>query len=286
MWGDWFGSALHFHGMYQMPFLQAIRKVDAPIVMGYVGDALTGSQIAKLMSDKHESLLDRLISKWQLWHPDELDALIRFDLNEAMQQIDEELRNQYREIPGNTFQRIWFIFWWNHIFGFSYYQPMMYDYWKGVATPYLDRDYARFCFSLPRSVLGDRRLQKNMLRRYYPDMAAIGGTYGEPLNTSLRYLLRKWLALKLPGSLHRGPLREFSIRSDTLVNAKLSLRTCGEKALWPINQDLISLRDWLNLNALGEVYAKASTGDEKCYHKLRAIQTIAFRAASSGVSQE
>ena len=49
VWADWFGSSLHFHGMYQMPFLKVVRKENMPIITGYIGDALAGNQTAGMM---------------------------------------------------------------------------------------------------------------------------------------------------------------------------------------------------------------------------------------------
>ncbi len=44
LWADLFGSSMHFHGMYQMCFLDALRSVsDAPLMTGYLGDIFVWS---------------------------------------------------------------------------------------------------------------------------------------------------------------------------------------------------------------------------------------------------
>ena len=66
MWGDWFGSAMHFHGMYQMPFLEAVRNQPEPIVTGYIGDPHGGAQTAA-MAPGDRTRLGRLTDKWYMW---------------------------------------------------------------------------------------------------------------------------------------------------------------------------------------------------------------------------
>ncbi|HOU11911.1 MAG TPA: asparagine synthase-related protein [Anaerolineae bacterium] len=274
MWLEWFGSALHCHGMYQMPFLDAVKDFNLPIVTGFIGDPLAGEQTAGMMKDSKRSVLERLLGKWQMCSIEDAQNLISRDLGGAWDAINLELQQQETSISGSLYQRIWLIFQWNHVFGFSYYQPMMYDYWKSVGTPYVSKNLANFCLSLPRCALDDRRLQKDMLRRYYPKMASIGGTFGEPLTKYGRYYLKRAVARRLPQWLRISSLREFATTGNQIQIE--ALRVWGESCLWPLNEKRKELGALFNLDYLDKIYQQAAAGNEKAYNRLRPIQSVAW----------
>jgi hypothetical protein len=279
MWFDWFGSSMHCHGMYQMPFLEAVREVNLPIVTGFTGDPLGGAQTKTMMAGPPErSMLERLLAKWHLCTLAEAEALMGEQFAGALEEINAELRRQDEEIEGAPFQRAWLIFQWNHVFGFSYYQPMMYDYWKGVGTPFVSRALAEFCLSLPRCVLDDRRLQKEMLLKHFPAMAAIGGTFGERQAQSAGYLFRRELAAKLPYRLRRGPLREFG--PNWTATETEALRERGEASLWPLDRVRRDLGQWLNTEVLERVFRRAAAGETAAYNQMRSVQAVAWHYAA------
>jgi len=66
---------------------------------------------------------------------------------------------------------------WNHQARFIFYQPTMYNYFGFESSPFMHRDYARFCMSLSDDLLKGRKLQIEMLDRYWPHLARISGTF-------------------------------------------------------------------------------------------------------------
>lgn len=286
MWLDWFGSALHCHGMYQMPLLESLRYEPAgPILGGYIGEALAGLHVRELV-DTHSNTRDcRPLMRQSIhWTVEETRQLFAFPIDDVLEEVLLQLEKEINNVDGALFQRLMFLDFWNRQRLFIYYQPTMYDYWRGVATPYLNRQYASFCMSLPRLALEDRLLQKEMIRRHYPRMAAIGGTYGNIMISDGRYILKQALAGRLPRTLRRGPLLEFSATGNLMnVNA---LRSFGKRSLWPLNRMRQSLGQWLNLDMLEGVFQKAANGDEAAYEKLLPIQTLAFRGALDGLEHE
>ena len=152
----------------------------------------------------------------------------------------------------------------------------MYDYWKGVATPYLNVEYARFCLSLPRLALEGRRLQGEMFRRYYPRLAAIPGTYsGTPFLLTKQYLLKLAIAHCLPRRLRLGPLREFNMAANTLDQD--CIRATQRAAVWPIFEAKNRLGELVNMVMVEEAYKAAMAGDLQAVNKLEAVQTLAYR---------
>ena len=278
IWADWFGSALHFHGMYQMPFLESLRsEVPAPIVQGFLGEALAGLHLPGLISahrngESHGPLTDG----WIHWPVEEVKSLLKVRVDDALEQVATDMESQINGVPGAWFQRLMLLDLWNRQRLFISYQPMMYDYWRGVATPFHNREYARFCLSLPLLALENRRLQGEMLRRYYRDLAVIPGTYGAlPFVLSRRYIFKRGVAELLPRTLRRGPLREFNPASETM--GQDCVRASGQVALWPIYEAWERLADWLEMTRVLAAHNAAAHGDLKAMRKLQAVQTVAYR---------
>ncbi len=275
MWGDWFGSALHFHGMYQMPFLEAVRNEPSPIVTGFIGDPHGGAQTAGMVPGDR-TLLRRLTDKWYMWSAEELRDAFRFGIDEAVEEIEAELQGDYDAFPGAPYQKIWMMFQRSHVFGFSFYQPMMYDYWKGVSTPFVDRELARFTLSLPRLALEGRRLQVEMFKKHLPSVAGLPVTFlGMPFKLSKGYLMRRGIGEVLPRPLRRGPLREFNPSRNTLEQD--SIRDGGKAALWPIYEAGDRLDRWIRLDRVAAAHTAASGGDLQAVNRLEAVQALALR---------
>jgi len=154
---------------------------------------------------------------------------------------------------------------------------MMCDYWRGVSNPYMDRDYARFAFPLPRAGFDDRVLQRAMFRRYYPKLAAIPGTYShEPALLTGSYLLKKRATRHLPEKISKfvfPGLYRTNPNSDTRCVAR-----DGKDAFYPLFNKLEHIKHWLKVEIIEETYRKIITdNDGKAVRKLQSIQTVAYR---------
>jgi hypothetical protein len=146
-----------------------------------------------------------------------------------------------------------------------------------TVTPYVNRDYARFCMSLPRAALDGRRLQIDMMRRYYARVMTVGGTYAQdPAVLTGRYLLKRRAVKALPSLLVRVLLPEF-LADKQFKSDITSLRACGEEALWPIPETRALLSMWIHLEPVDEAYKEALAGDRVGVRKLQALQAFAYR---------
>jgi hypothetical protein len=279
IWADLFGSAMHFHGMYQMPFYQNLTgKPMKPILTGFLGEVLAGSMIGyqvKQFSIRENKQL--LPDGYLLWEVKELNKIISRNINDALDLLGEEINNGNDTVNQKT--RHLFITLKN-LFSrqrlFISFQSIVSDYYRGVATPFINIMYARFCLSLPRAVLDDRRLQKDMFRKYYSKLATIPGTYGnEPITPTGQYLLKKRIAKKIPHQLLLGPFKQF--RSVRLYYDPDNVQKHGRKALWPIDEAWDLLGEWFDLNILMHEYNKALSGELFSIRKLQPIQAFAFR---------
>ncbi|NTU55210.1 MAG: hypothetical protein HGA79_03060, partial [Anaerolineales bacterium] len=234
-WADWFGSAMHFHGMYQMAFLDEIQSErPGPIISGFVGDLLAGDS-AKDLDGVHKGRRSyQLEGDWYChWTADEVRSHAKFPIDEALEANADELKRQADSLPGAFYQRMQLLELRNRQRHFTSFQSTLSDYWRGVANPFMSRAYARFCLSIPRMALDDRRLLSGVFRRYYGRLAVIPGTYArDPFILTGKYLVLRKIAGVLLPAFHRGPLKGFGnvqLRMDIE-----SVQATGKGALWPL----------------------------------------------------
>jgi hypothetical protein len=277
-WADWFGSSLHFHGMYQYPLAEAVGTPMGPITTGFTGDPLGGAQTAAMMAGER-SIASRLLGKWRAFSRDEVRRLLgTATADEAFEAIDGDLEAQGQAAAGADYQRVWMVFQHNHVARFSTYQPAMYDYWGGVGCPFSNTLLARFVMSLPRAALDHRRLQLDVLRTKWPEMAALPGTFApEPPLTERSYIARRALAMRVPAHLRRGPLQIFALTENTADRD--CVRAHGREALWPIHERWEALRAIVrDVEPLERALRSVVSGDDPhAMSKITAAQAVALR---------
>jgi hypothetical protein len=279
-WADLFGSSMHFHGMYQMAFLDAIQsEPHAPVVSGYIGDILSGDGLHELSMVHTPPGSYQLVDEWYVhWIADETRSLLKIPIDSALEANADEIRKQINTFPGARFQNLQYLELWGRQRSFTYFQSALAGYWRGVCTPFINRDYARFSMSLPLAALDNRRLLKDVYRRHYGLLATIPGTYADkPFIPTGRFLLKQRFVKLLPSSLRRGP---FTLSLDTQLRMDTtSLQAAGKEAVWPIYDNWDRLSEWLDVNELEKLYnsLRNSKEDIRPLRKLQSVQTLAYR---------
>jgi hypothetical protein len=279
-WANFFGSAMHFHGMYQMAFLDLIKgEPKGSILSGFIGDTLTGDGIEDVEPVHLRAENYQLSVDWYSnWHADQLRAVFNISLKDALQANDSKYKSLIRDLQGAFFQKMMFLELWNRQRSFTSFQSTLADYWRGVVNPFMDRSYVRFCMSLPRAALDNRRLLGDVYRRYYGRLAVIPGTYAnEPMILTGRYLLNRRVAKRLPKSLRRGLFAGYEniqLRMDIE-----SIQASGKTSLWPLFKTTEQLSNWLDINQLERDYQTLvkSKKDIKPLRRLQSVQTLAYR---------
>ena len=278
-WARMFGGTLHFHGMYQMAFLDAIAdEPPAPILTGYVGDIVSAHPLVGRGPTRYQ-----LYDEWYThWSPAELHTLLTCPVGDALEELASDVTDQVQALPGTAFKRSMLAEAWSRQRVFSSFQSTLSDYWRGVGTPLAGRAYARFCLSLPRGALDGRRLLADVYRRHYPRMAVIPGTYGtEPFIRTGRYLLMKRLADALPAGLRVGALRGFRTVDPRMDTA--CVQAHGWDALWPLQEARRELADWMDLSKIDAAYREVMTDsrDVRPLRKLQSVQAFACQLLHS-----
>jgi hypothetical protein len=281
MWANLFGSAMVFHGVYMMSFLDALRtEMSGRVAIGLIGEALAGYAVRFLML--HHSTPNNVYSSHPVGYSfctrKEVESLFRFSLEDAFEEYAAEIQRQIDCIPGSRFQQVNYLTFRGRQRMFTNFQSTLCDYWRGVATPFLNKHYARFCLSLPRAVLENRRLQGDMFRRFYPDLATIPGTYWPGLFVPTEnYIVKRKIAMSIPWPLRLGPLKEFNVFTNPKTWNRDSVQENGWKALWPIREAWYQLSEWVNLNVVTEAYQATLDGNQDSINKLRPVQMFAYR---------
>jgi hypothetical protein len=281
LWSHLFGSAMAFHGIYLMPFLDAMHpEPPGQIVLGFIGEGLAGYAV------RFQTLFHSTSKRIYQLRPDgyghyplkDFQDLFKIPMEDALEEFASEIQKQSNAVPGALFQRLGFLTFWSRQHMFTNFQSTLCDYWRGVATPYLNRAYARFCYALPRAVREDRRLQVDVFRRYFPKLAAIRGTYGPaPYTLTENYVLKRRFAMALPWPLRQGPLKEFRIFGNPRTWDQDCIRADGWTALWPIRDAWEELSEWIHMDKVLEAYQETVAGDTNAKGKLRPIQMLAYR---------
>jgi hypothetical protein len=279
-WASFFGSAMHFHGMYLMAFLDLIKgEPDGSVISGFIGDTLAGDGIKDFepvhLRDENYQLC---VDWYSNWNADQLSAVFNVSLEDALQAISSKYKSLIGNLDGAFFQKMMFLELWNRQRLFISFQSTLADYWRGVANPFMDRSYARFSFSLPRAALDNRQLLADVYRRYYGRLAVIPGTYAkDPFILTGKYLIKRRMAETLPSGFHFGLLRGFGnvqLRLDTD-----SIQASGKDALWPLFDAKKKLSGWLDFNQLEQDYQTLtqSRDDIMPLRRLQSVQSLAYR---------
>ena len=282
LWIDLLGSAMHFHGMYQMPFLDTLKHGPAgPIASGFLGDCLAG-YATKFLCEVHSNSTPFQIAPdgYLHWKVNELPQLMKIPIQDALEELTAEVEKMLASIPGALYQQLGYIILWGRQRHFTCFQSILSDYWRGVTTPFLDREYARFSFSLSRAVLDNRILQQAMLSRYYTKLAAIPGTYAsEPALLTGSYIMKKRIARPIPPKVSRILFPEFNRnRSKTDIDC---VKHDSREAFKPLFERLDVIKEWMNIDIIEKNYQRiVAENDLQAVRKLQSIQTLAYRLST------
>lgn len=97
---------------------------------------------------------------------------------------------------------------WNRQRAFSGFRSILSDYWRGVATPFMDRTNARLCLSILR--LDYCRLISGVLRRFYGRHAVVSGIYAkDPFTLTGKHLVLCCIAESFRHAFYKRTLKGF-----------------------------------------------------------------------------
>jgi hypothetical protein len=271
---------MHFHGMYQMSFFDKIGSEPGDgALSGFLGDVLAGDDVSSSVKvHSHRDSFQILDDWFTHWPATALPTLMKIPVQGALLELREAIENHIDTLPGSLHQKMQLLELRTRQRFFTNFQSTLSDYWRGAATPFLNRAYARFCLSLPRLALDNRQLLSGVFRRYYGKLAVIPGTYAnEPMILTGRYLFSRRIAKRLPKWLRRGPFAGFE--NVQLRMSVDSARANGRDAFWPLFDTWEQLSEWLDVGQIEGAWQSLMRNreDYRSLSKLQAVQTIAYR---------
>lgn len=273
-WSALFGSALPFHGMYQMSFFDSLSlDGSTPCVSGFLGDVLTGH------SWMHRPVNGVIYSDlWNtVWTPEELKSLFLEPIDVALEELISIALDLWPSEPVPDSMRGTLYDLRTRQRRFTSFQVTLASMHSLVGIPFLNREFAQFGLSLPRTARDGRRLIADTFRKHHGKVAVIPGSYGpEPLIPTGRHLLSRRLAQLVP-SVFRGSLGRFTHIPLRLEH--LCLKERGPSALWPLFPAIAPMRERFHVKSLDSVYRtfETSSDDVRPLRKLQALQPLAYR---------
>jgi hypothetical protein len=151
----------------------------------------------------------------------------------------------------------------------------MYSYFGIDRSPFMHRDYARFCMSLPAELLHKRRLQIEMLEEYWPASSKIGGTFRLPRGMKrIWHSARYHIAEVLPRSLR--PLVGVTWLNKMDVDCT---RAKGWESFFPITRSLKDTGPFRS-DAIVKAAERAIGGSRTDLAKIKAAQPVISRLLS------
>jgi len=275
-WANIYGTSMHFQGMYLMCFLdQLAKEPEGTTISGYLGDVLSGANL-KYLAMLHAQKSYTTHFEWMsAWSADKLRTAARFPIDEALERNADCIREELDSYPGTWFQRLRHLQLRNRQRLFTAFLPTLMDYWRGTATPFIDRSFARFTLSLPRAALDDRRLLGDVFRRYYGKLSVIPGSYGStPFILTGKYLIQRRIAKALPVTLFRSLLKGFG---NIQIGVDFEpIQAHGKSSLWPLPDVWKQLGEWLDLQQIEADFQAVMkpSQDPRPLRRLQAAQTF------------
>lgn len=273
-WLNWFGSSLHAHGMYQFPFLRRIQGRGGIVPNGFYGNNMAGGDHPNdCLFETGKNLLDRFCGYSTYWTKDMLPDLLDFDPAPYYSEMNDILQAQVASVSNwPEYQQMNVIDMWNRQARFIFYQPMVYGYFGHERSPFMHRDYARFCQSLPPDLLKKRKLQVEMLDKYWPSLGKVGGTF-RPMRGVDRiwHSTRYHIAKRLPRTLR-------PLMGATWLNKSDSDCAFARKwdNLFPVSPDLPDLAP-LRARPILEAAQRANAGNIIDLARIAAVQPVLAR---------
>jgi hypothetical protein len=109
LWIDLFGSSMHFHGMYRIPFLEAVRNMlPMPIASGFIGEELSGHSVRYLAEnfqprERYHQFTHSGVVFWDIYS---LKYLFHKNFCDALDEIADMIDLEIKKIDGPWFQKL------------------------------------------------------------------------------------------------------------------------------------------------------------------------------------
>lgn len=285
--GAVFGSSLHFHGMYQLEFVDCLRpsgfSARVGLTSGFMSGVPAGQHVSLLgIHSGTERLTERMgcFAQSRLWTQADL---IRdgTPFRTGMEDLAESrFRAACDGLSGSPLQRSVVMDVWTRQRAFISYYPRTLEWLLPILSPHMSPVYANFFLSLSKRHLTDRRAVELMLRHHYSACASIAsnsngfrapGGIGENVLCMLSRVARR------AGASRIVPRR---YRNEAITFDTDAVRASGLDGLWPLLQLGTASQEFMDnivpRAVVERLAAEAVTGSVRSYDRLVTLQAVAY----------
>ncbi len=273
-WLKWFGSSLHAHGMYQFPLLKRLEGRGGIVPNGFYGNNMAGGDHPNdCLFEPVKGLLDRFCGYGASWSKASLPDLLDFDPTPYYLEMEDILQAQVASVADwPEYQQMNAVDMWNRQARFIFYQPMVYSYFGHERSPFMQRDYARFCQSLPPELLKKRKMQVEMLDKHWPQLGEVGGTFRPARGLDrIWHSTRYHVAKRLPRILR--PLMGVTWLNKSDPDCAVTRKWDN---LFPVSANLTNMMP-LRAGPIIDAAGRANAGSSKDLAKIAAVQPVLAR---------
>ncbi len=282
---DIFGSHLHMHGMYQLEFIEEMKKKKD---FG-IGDCITSGFMTGVPAGQHNTLLSidetninlakamESFSQSKYWSTQDLNSLSIFKDKKFIEIAESRFRKAFDRFPGEIYQKKVMFDVWTRQRNFIGYYPRTFEWTSAIASPHMNSEYAKFFMSLSKKHLDNRCAVELMFKNHYPNLAkvisnsnGVGTIYGIFEKTMIIYskILKKTrLGFLLP---QKYALKDFEFNMPAVENSK-------QESIYPIIEKGTinkNLEEIFSREILEKLCEEALQGNLSSYLKLTVIQSI------------
>lgn len=280
--GAVFGGHLHFHGMYQIEFIEsALGRLEGDDWIWTSGfmTGVPGGQHVGLLSGGG-SVLDRMgaFSQSRVMPCDQLLKEVP-TLAEGVERLRSRLERSYGWIEGDDDQRIVVADLLTRQRHFISYYPRVFEWHVDERSPHMNPRWANFFLALPPELLRDRRLVEIMFASHMPELArVISNSNGlrSPVDHGRNLLHYGALVLTRLGC---GGLLPRSMRKNRMAFDGIASARAGGDGFWPA---IPRAREWewletiLPATMLERMARRAGLGDPAAIDWMSRIQAVAY----------
>lgn len=282
-----FGSALHFHGMYQLEFWDEVIKIintdKAVITSGFMTGVPAGQHISLLgINDDLDSLTTTMnnFSQSKNWTDDSLTKISANFGEHMIEEAEARFRQAFDRFAGEIYQKSVVFDVWTRQRNFISYHPRTLEWKAPFISPHMTPEYQNFFLSLSKKHATDRFAVELMFKYHYPELTKIVSNgnglkvLSSHIGTSIfliSQILKKFkLSFLIPNSYLNKPL-EFDIPA---------LQFSKKDGLYPVfdlsGEGKEYLSEYFSDETLEMLFSQAISGSLKAYGQLVCIQAVAY----------
>jgi len=173
-----FGSTLHMHGMYQINFIQKIKKKNNNSVFtsGFMTGVPAGQHINFLNIKDNKNLISKLelFDTSTFFNDIELKKIFtEINISKYKEKLKYRLDQAFNQFDGEIYQKSIMFDIWTRQRNFISYYPRLFNFYTRIVSPHMSKKYINFFMSLRKEHIVDRKCVELMFINHYKDIASI-----------------------------------------------------------------------------------------------------------------